>query len=214
MAAAPTGSALVVEDHPLYRDALAHVLRPIFGAAAVAVTGSAEEGLRFMQQTADLALVLLDPGLPGMNGVEAVAAFRKLRADVPVIAISASDDRRGADAALRAGAIAFVSKAASTEVMSDLVRRVCAGEVTQPLWISASGATPITDVPGDELTARQHEILALLCQGHPNKEIGLRLGLAEVTVKMHVSSLFRALGVANRTQAVIAARRRGLIPQS
>jgi DNA-binding NarL/FixJ family response regulator len=210
-----TGSALVVEDHPLYRDALAHVLLPIFGAGSVAVTGSAEEGLRLAQSTPDLALILLDPGLPGMNGAEAVAAFRRQRAGVPVVAISASDDRRGAEAALRAGAIAFVSKAASTEVVSDLVRRVCAGKVLEPLWISASGASPVVAAaPGDALTPRQREILGLLCQGHPNKEIGLRLVLAEVTVKMHVSSIFRALGVANRTQAVLEARRRGLLPEA
>lgn len=205
------GSALVVEDHPLYRDALAHVLHPIFGARAVHATGSAEEGLRLAQGTPDLALILLDPGLPGMNGVEAVAAFRRRREGVPIIAISASEDRRGADAALRAGAIAFVSKAASTETVSDLVRRVCAGEVVEPVWISASGAAALAAEPQQgELTPRQREILALLCQGYANKEIGLRLGLAEVTVKMHVSSLFRVLGVANRTQAVLAARRRGL----
>jgi DNA-binding NarL/FixJ family response regulator len=208
------GSALVVEDHPLYRDALKHVLQPIFGAAAVTATGSAEEGLRFAQGTPDLALVLLDPGLPGINGVEAVQAFRRKREDVPIIAISASDDRRGAEAALRAGAIAFVSKAASTEVVSDLVRRVCAGEITAPVWISASGVAALgAEAEEGDLTPRQREILALLCQGHPNKEIGLRLGLAEVTVKMHVSSVFKVLGVANRTQAVLAARRRGLLPQ-
>lgn len=207
------GSALVVEDHPLYRDALTHVLQPIFGAAAVAATGSAEEGLRLAQHTPDLALILLDPGLPGIDGVEAVQAFRRKREDVPIIAISAADDRRGAEAALRAGAIAFVSKAASTDVVFDLVRRVIAGEVTTPVWISASGvAAPGADADAQALTPRQRDVLALLCGGHPNKEIGLRLGLAEVTVKMHVSSLFRLLGVANRTQAVLAARRRGLYP--
>ncbi len=206
------GSALVVEDHPLYRDALSLVLRQIFGAESVGTASSAEEGIRQAQQAGDLALILLDPGLPGMNGVEAVAAFRKLRPGVPVVAISASEDRRDAEAALRAGAIAYVSKASSTEVVSDLVRRICAGEVLEPLWISASGAAVLADSPDAELTQRQQEILGLLCQGHPNKEIGLRLNLAEVTVKMHVSSIFKVLGVANRTQAVLEARRRGLAP--
>jgi len=207
-----TSTALVVEDHPLYRDALCLVLRQIFGPAGVSVAASAEEGLRLAQQAGDLALILLDPGLPGMNGVEAVAAFRRLLPGVPVIAISASEDRRDVEAALRAGAIAFVSKASSTEVVSDLVRRVCAGEVAEPVWISGSGIAAVADGPAHELTPRQQEILVLLCQGHPNKEIGLRLGLAEVTVKMHVSSIFKVLGVANRTQAVLEARRRGLHP--
>jgi DNA-binding NarL/FixJ family response regulator len=204
------GTALVVEDHPLYRDALTLVLRQIFGTAGVAAASSAEEGLRLAQQSGALALILLDPGLPGMNGVEALAAFRKLRPGVPLVAISASEDRRDVEAALRAGAIAFVSKAASTDVVSDLVRRVCAGEVREPVWISASGIQALVDEPAQDLTPRQREILGLLCQGHPNKEIGLRIGLAEVTVKMHVSSIFKALGVANRTQAVLEARRRGL----
>ncbi|HEX7250950.1 MAG TPA: response regulator transcription factor [Burkholderiales bacterium] len=206
------GTALVVEDHPLYRDALTHVLRPIFGADGVRAASTAEEGLRVAASEPELGLVLLDPGLPGLQGCEAIAAFRRVLPKVSVIAISASDDRREAAAALRAGASAFVSKAAPTEVVSHLVRRVIRGELAAPLWIAASGAEGAFQEPGEDLTPRQLEIVALLCQGHPNKEIGLRLGLAEVTVKMHVSSIFRTLGVANRTQAVLEARRRGLYP--
>ena len=203
------GSALIVEDHPLYRDALTLLLKGVFGEAGVRAASSAEDGLRQAEGASDLGLILLDPGLPGINGVEAVAAFRRRWAQIPIIAISASEDRRDATAALRAGAIAFVSKAASTDVVSDLVRKVRAGELTEPVWITASGVGSLGEESA-ELTPRQRDILVLLCQGHPNKEIGLRLGLAEVTVKMHVSALFRFLGVANRTQAVLAARRLGL----
>jgi two-component system, NarL family, nitrate/nitrite response regulator NarL len=203
-------AALIVEDHPLYRDALTHLLRQIFGASAVAAAASAEEGLRLAEASPGIVLILLDPGLPGINGVEAVAAFRRACPDASLVAVSASEDRRDASAALRAGAIAFVSKAVSTEVMSDLVRRVRAGELHEPAWITTSGPGALHENAGGDLTPRQREILVLLCQGHPNKEIGLRLGLAEVTVKMHVSSVFRVLGVANRTQAVLAARRLGL----
>ena len=207
-----TGTALVVEDHPLYRDALTHVLRAIFGGDGVRAASTAEEGLRVAASDPGLCLVLLDPGLPGLQGYEAVAAFRRALPKVAVVAISASDDRREAAAALRAGASAFVSKAAPTDVVSELVRRVIRGELAGPVWIAASGAEGALQEPGQDLTPRQVEILALLCQGHPNKEIGLRLGLAEVTVKMHVSSVFRILGVANRTQAALEARRRGLYP--
>ncbi|MGH8688539.1 MAG: response regulator [Burkholderiales bacterium] len=206
----PDGRALVVEDHPLYRDALVQLLRREFGEDRVSAASSAEEGLRLAGTLADLRLVLLDPGLPGMTGVEAIAAFRRQCADAALIAVSASEDRRDAMAAFRAGAIAFVSKAASTDVLADVLRRACAGELKAPAWVTPAGFTALVEAPMPELTARQLEILALLCQGHPNKEIGLRLGLAEVTVKMHVSSVFRALGVANRTQAVLAARRLGL----
>lgn len=202
--------ALIVEDHPLYRNALVELLGDIFGAAAVGAASSAEEGLRRAEASPGLAVILLDPGLPGMSGVEAVAAFRRVRPGAAVITVSASEDRRDAAAVLRAGAIAFVSKAASTEILADLVRRVRAGEVREPTWITSSGPGRLAEQGGDELTPRQREILLLLCQGYPNKEIGLRLGVAEVTVKLHVSALFRVLGVANRTQAAHAARRLGL----
>jgi len=203
-------TALIVEDHPLYRDALTLLLQSIFGAEGVRAAASAEDGLRLAEAASDLKLILLDPGLPGINGVEAVSAFRRRWPDIAVIAISASEDRRDAAEALRAGAVAFVSKAASTEVVSDLVRRVRSGEALAPTWITASGIGSLGEDAAQELTPRQQEILVLLCQGHPNKEIGLRLGLAEVTVKMHVSAVFKVLEVANRTQAVLEARRRGL----
>jgi DNA-binding NarL/FixJ family response regulator len=208
-----TGCALIVEDHPLYRDALLQLLRQLFEPAMVQAASSAEEGLKLAESIAGLRLVLVDPGLPGLNGSEAVAAFRRLQPGVAVVAISASEDRRDAMAALRAGAMAFISKAASNEVVIDVVRRLCNGEIREPLWITPTGALAVTDELSEPslLTPRQREILALLCQGHGNKEIGLRLGLAEITVKMHVSAVFRTLQVANRTQAVLAARRLGLV---
>ena len=203
-------TALVVEDHPLYRSALAHLLELLFGGTAVKTASSAEEGLRLAAATPDLRVILLDPGLPGMNGGEAIAAFRRQCPGAALIGVSASEDRRDAMAAFRAGALAFVSKAASTEMLADVVRRAAAGELKASTWVTPTGFSAAGDASLPMLTPRQLEILALLCQGHPNKEIGLRLGLAEVTVKMHVTSLFRQLGVANRTQAVLAARRLGL----
>jgi len=205
-------AALVVEDHPLYRSALMNLLAQIFGAGQVVAASSAEEGLRLAAAEPQLRVVLLEPGLPGMSGVEAIAAFRRQAPGAALVAISASEDRREAAAAFRAGAIAFVSKAASTEMIADLVRRAAAAELKEPVWVTPTGIGPAAEAPLPVLTQRQLEILALLCQGHPNKEIGLRLGLAEVTVKMHVTSLFRQLGVANRTQAALAARRLGLHP--
>jgi DNA-binding NarL/FixJ family response regulator len=207
-----SGTALIVEDHPLYRDALTLLLQQIFGASGVSAASCAEEGLKLAQAAGKLELILLDPGLPGMNGSEAIATFRRLYPAVAVIAVSASEDRRDAAAALRAGAVAFVSKAASTEVLADVIRRVRAGKLAEPEWITATGAGALAEDTRQTLTPRQQEILVLLCQGYPNKEIGLRLGLAEVTVKMHVSSVFRLLRVANRTQAVLEARRLGIHP--
>ena len=201
---------LIVEDHPLFRAALIHLVSATLDAVEPMAASSAEEGLKHASAARKPKLVVLDPGLPGMNGAEAIAAFRQACPDAGLVAVSASEDRRDAMAALRAGAVAFVSKAVPTEVLGDLLKRVLAGSVDKPEWITPHGSHSMEDEPTLALTPRQREILTLLSQGHSNKEIGLRLEVAEITVKMHVSAIFRALNVANRTQAVLVARRLGL----
>ena len=205
-----TASVLIVEDHPLFRAALIHLVQETLPDVEPVAVNSAEEGLRQVATMKDVRLILLDPGLPGMNGAEAIAAFCRACPSVGLVAVSASEDRRDAMAALRAGARIFVSKAVSTDMLGNLLRRVLASEVDKPEWITPQGTNSLEDEPSLVLTPRQREILSLLAQGHPNKEIGLRLGLAEITVKMHVSAIFRTLNVANRTQAVLVARRLGL----
>jgi DNA-binding NarL/FixJ family response regulator len=198
-----SGSALIIDDHPLYRDALMQLLSAI-GETGIRVASSAEEALRMSFALAEARVILLDFQLPGVSGTEAIAAMLRRFPGVPIIAVSASEDRRDASAALRAGARHFISKAVSTEVLSDVIRRVLGGDYSSPPWITPGGPGTL-EVAGDSpLTPRQLEILSLLHLS--NKDIGLRLGLAEVTVKMHVSAIFRVLEVANRTQAMQAAR--------
>ncbi|MBC7918439.1 MAG: response regulator transcription factor [Rhodoferax sp.] len=171
---------------------------------------SAEEGLRQGNAISDLALILLDPGLPGMNGVEAVRAFRRQHVSTPLIAVSASENRQEAAAALRAGANVVISKAVSLERLGEVIQRALAAEPLPSQWILPKGVETIGEDSLLNLTPRQREIIALLSQGHSNKEISIRLQLAEITVKVHVSAIFRALNVINRTQAVLAAQRLGL----
>lgn len=203
-------TALIVEDHPLYRGALIQLMRPIVGEAHTVAVSSAEEGLRQVAVLDRLGVILLDMGLPGLKGVEAIAAFVTLCPGVPIIVVSASEDRQEASRALRAGVRVFISKAVSIEVLADVVARVLSGELAEPEWITASGKASVGSVAALKLTQRQQETLVWLAQGHSNKEIGLRMGLAEITVKLHVSAVFRLLGVVNRTQAVLAARQHGL----
>jgi two-component system, NarL family, nitrate/nitrite response regulator NarL len=201
---------LIVEDHPLYRGALAALLRALFGADGVLEAGSAEEGMRAVEGARDVRLILLDSGLPGLHGSEAVKAFRRKLPCALIIAISASEERREAAAVLQAGALAFLSKAVSTERIVDIVKQALDGELREPQWITANGSATITDNASWPLTARQREILILLSRGLSNKEIGLRLNLAEITVKLHVSAIFKALNVSNRTQAALAVHRLGV----
>lgn len=200
--------ALVIDDHPLYRGALANLAQLIFGESAVAQATTAEAALHRAASMDSLRLVLLDFRLPGLSGAQAVLAFRRQFPAAAIVVVSASEDRREREAAARAGADAFLSKACSMEVLLHAVQTVLAGGKPDPSC-SLGG----THSPGGghetALSARQLEVLALLCQGLSNKEISLRLHLAVITVKMHVSALFRALGVVNRTQAVLAAQRLG-----
>ena len=202
------GCALIIDDHPLYRDALTQLLGGMLGDASVRAANSAEEGLRMAPQLPDLRLVLLDFSLPGMSGTEAIGAVMGRYPAAEIVAVSASEERMDAMAALRAGAKLFISKAVSTEVMTEAIRRVLAGDFRGPQWITPTGNGVLEPGRVSPLTPRQVEIISLLHLS--NKEIGLRLGVAEVTVKMHVSSVFRVLGVANRTQAMQAARRLSL----
>lgn len=205
-----TQTALIVEDHPLYRGALIQLMQAVVGEAGTVAVSSAEAGLRQLDELPGLGLILLDMGLPGLNGVEAIRAFVLARPLVPIIVVSASEDRQEANAALQAGAKVFLSKAVSTECITDVAQRVLSGAMVKNEWITGSGKQSLGTAGALELTPRQQETLVLLSSGYSNKEIGLRMGVAEITVKMHVSAVFRALEVVNRTQAVLAARRMGL----
>jgi len=200
---------LIVEDHPLYRGALLQLIGALVGTASVLAVSSAEEGLRLQSSLPSVNVILLDLGLPNMSGIEALSAFVHRFPAVAILVVSASEDRTEATSVLRAGARVFISKAVSAETILNVVQRLMSGGVVQPEWITPKGRTAMGGTLL-KLTPRQQETLELLAQGYSNKEIGLRLGLAEITVKVHVSAVFRALDVVNRTQAVLAARRQGL----
>jgi DNA-binding NarL/FixJ family response regulator len=202
-----TKTVLVVDDHPLFCKALVGLLREMAGCREVIAAGSAEEGLARLRG-ARPDLILLDLGLPGVAGVDAITLFRRA-CPAEIVVVSASEHRQTVDAALRAGASAVVSKSLSLETLQDILRDVLAGVPTEARWIRAAGSLALSG-PAQELTARQQEIAVLLLEGHANKEIAARLGVAEITVKTHLTAMFRALGVVNRTQAVGAIRRLGL----
>lgn len=204
-------SVLIVDDHPLYQKALTALVRELGAAEEVMAAYSAEEGLRLVRSGAAPTLILLDLGLPGVRGAEAVSAFRKICPQACIVIISASEQRQEATAAARAGATAVVSKGVEMEALRAIVAQaLTTGLSPDQKWITPPGTLPLQDDSGVRLTPRQTEILALLGQGLSNKEIGIRLGLAEITVKTHLSAVFKLLGVVNRTQAVMAIRKLGL----
>jgi DNA-binding NarL/FixJ family response regulator len=156
-----------------------------------------------------------------MNGLVAIREFRLRCPLLPVIILSALENAANARRALSAGAAGFIPKSAPTEVVLEALTEVLAGGVYLPPLLRAGDASAGRDRsalparPGTPevglLTARQLEILTFMGRGKANKEIAADFGLSEKTVKTHLSAIFKALGVVNRTQAVLAAQRMGLL---
>lgn len=212
--------ALIIDDHPLIQDAVREVLRRLDARAAIDVADGCERGLDLAADGKDLDLVLLDLNLPGLSGIPALKLWRRRYPDVPVVVLSAATDQQTVLAAIEAGAAGFVPKSSSNEVMVNALRLVLAGGKYLPpevLWHARGdvtrrtrqGATLYAQTLG--LSARQAEVLKFIARGASNKLICRELGLAERTVKAHVTAIFRALKVTNRTEAAIEAARLGLV---
>ena len=204
---------LVVDDHPLVSEALGLVVRRLDAGAEVLQASRCEAALELAEREPAMAMVLLDMRLPGaLSGVAAVRAWRSRFPAIPVVVVSAADERATMLAALAAGAAGFVPKSSSNEVIEGALRLVMGGGRYVPPELLA-GPSTTSAFTGLGLTARQLDVLRLVARGKPNKVIGRELGLAERTVKAHLSAVFRALNVSTRTQAVIAAAELGLDPE-
>ena len=213
---------LLVDDHTLFREALLHVLRQFDDTAVVIEASTAREAIRLAAHYHDLDLILLDLTLPGLNGLSALPELHELRPTAPLVILSASEDSVDVRQALDAGAMGYIPKSSSSHEMITALRLVLAGEVyVSPAMLAAvegleAVAAQVTVAAvresTDGLTPRQLEVLRLMAQGLSNKGICKRLNVAEGTVKLHVTAVMRALNTCNRTQAVIEATRRGLIP--
>jgi len=207
---------LVVEDEQKVANALREGLE---GEHYDVVVERSGESAFFTLNTETFDLVLLDLTLPGLSGMAALKTWRTRFPAVPVIVLSASSDQQTVLAALGAGAAGFIPKSSSNEVMLHAVRLVQDGgkylppEVLSPTGRANSPTSTRRDALSPErlgLTARQLEVLRLIARGANNKVICRELGLAERTVKAHITAILRALNVTSRTQAAIAASKLGV----
>ncbi len=181
-----------------------------------------EQGLTAAAANPDIDLVLLDLALPGMSGLGLISALHQRFPSLPVVVLSAMEDPENVRHAIAAGAMGFVPKSAQTRVLIEVLQQVLEGNVSVPSILGSAGlggaAASGTTAAGTStepdvalLTLRQLEVLSRLCQGKTNKQVATELGLSEKTVKAHVTAIFKVLGVVNRTQAVLVARRIGMI---
>ncbi len=197
---------LIIDDHPLFREGVGAVLRQWTPDAVLRHARDADEGLVLASQDA-YDMVLLDLNLPGLGGISAIARLQKILPRAAIVVVSSSEDAADVRRSMDAGARGYLPKSSSAETIVNALQLILAGDPFVPAFM-LHAETPAA--PG-ALTLRQIDVLKLLCEGMPNKEIGRKLGMAEKTTKNHISAIFRSLKVVNRTQAVIAARRSGLI---
>lgn len=201
---------LIADDHALFREGMCHVLNDLAGQVEILEAPDCTRALEHAGQHADIDLVLLDLNMPGKNGFAALDIFAERFPALPVVILSASNLRSDMQRALERGAMGFISKDATGSIMLNALRIVLSGEVYIPPALLLHSNTHGGQQPALALTQRQLEVLALLVEGHSNKKIGTHLGLAEGTVKMHVTAILKELNVSNRTQAAMAAEKLGL----
>jgi DNA-binding NarL/FixJ family response regulator len=208
---------LVVDDHPLFLDGLLQVLQQFDSSVSTVQVGSAEEAIsRLKADGGDFQLILADINMPGMTGLELLAALVEYEFWIPAVVISAQDNPKIIAEALDAGALGFIPKSFGAAELLDALNKVLAGEVFLPTAIkeqidrlrrSQDAAT------GEKMgvTSRQLRVLELLVKGYSNRKIALALNLSEHTVKSHLKILFSILHVDNRTACAQKAEQLGLV---
>ncbi|MCA2011900.1 response regulator transcription factor [Pararhodobacter sp. CCB-MM2] len=207
----PTDSfarALIVDDHPLFCDALALTLRGVAGVIEVDAAHSLTEALERLDRGPMPGLVLLDLDLPDVEGLDGLIRLRATQPELPVLVVSSMAEPRLIRAALAAGAAGFVPKHAGRESFRAALDAVGQGRSWLPDGMAEDDDDGAAEAVArlSQLTRQQAKILDLLCQGKLNKQIAWELSIAETTVKAHVTAIMRKLGVQSRTQAVLIAQ--------
>lgn len=201
--------ALLIDDHPLIHEIMAQVLRKALGEVDVLTESTLEAGLACASAVPQPDLVLLDLGLPGYSGLDALSRFRVHFPQMPLVVLSATCDRDSIREALDAGVIGYLPKTSKPDVMIAALRLIATGGTyIPPEALEAVGAPRRDATPG--LTQRQREVLRLILKGYSNARISTELHITPNTVKQHAHAIFATLGVSSRAEAVVAAARLGL----
>ena len=217
-AAHPHGSILLADDHGLVRHGLQLLIAEAMPQLRVHLAGSLAETVQLLATAGRFDLVLLDLTLSDVHGMAGLRRLREEYPYVPVVILSAQDDRDTVLAALDAGAMGFISKAAAPSELREALTRVLAEHrIHLPQSVSGGMAATAPEGGGRELselaalglTERQIEVLGYVVQGLRNKEIARLLDRSEVVVKKHVTATLQALGAPNRTKLLVLLSQRG-----
>lgn len=202
---------LLVDDHPIIHEVMRAVVRRAMPDAKFHAVTSLQAGISRGRSLPRLKYVLIDLGLPGCSGIDALVAFRKAFPRVTAVVISATDDQESVNDALRAGAAGFIIKTSKAGVMVAALQLVASGGIYIPpesitvLKADTSRKDALPHFPS--LTHRQSDVMRLLADGLSYREIARELGISESTVKQHAHAVYKILGVSSRVQAMIALQR-------
>ncbi|WP_084657674.1 response regulator [Natronohydrobacter thiooxidans] len=199
---------LVIDDHPLFCEALQMTLSEALGTARIETASSLGKALERIRAGLEVDAIVLDLNLPDVAGLDGLTRLRNAAPGVPVIVVSSMSEDRIITAVLHAGAAGFVPKHSPREAFVTAIRAAGQGGIYLPQGYTAPSKT--TDTDGErstidrlnDLTPQQGRILALVCEGYLNKQIAYELSISETTVKAHVTAILRKLGAQSRTQAV------------
>ena len=201
-------SIIIVDDHPLFRDALRQALSDKFSDLIISEAGSLDGLSGALEGKSETDLILLDLAMPGVKGFSGLMYLRAQYPEIPVVVVSANEDPSAIRRCIEFGASGFIPKSLPVETIREAVRTVLEGEVWTPpdLDLGEVGDGEITDlvVRLATLTPQQVRVLMMLSEGLLNKQIAYKLSVSEATIKAHVSAILQKLGVDSRTQAVIA----------
>ncbi|MBP1804867.1 response regulator transcription factor [Rubellimicrobium aerolatum] len=204
-------TALIVDDHPLFCDALSMTLRAVAGIGRTETADSLAAALARVEGKG-VDLVVLDLNLPDVSGLDGLLRLKAAVGEVPVVIVSSMTDHRMIAAAIRAGASGFVPKHSQRDVFRRALAEIALGGTFVPEGVVVEDEDAPLGGPEEairrlsQLTRQQSRILELICEGKLNKQIAFDLSIADATVKAHVTAIMRKLGVQTRTQAVLLAR--------
>lgn len=216
--ASQEGWILVVDDHPLFCDALELTLRSVMPGISVKTADRLDRARDLLAEGPAPRLVALDLNLPDVAGLDGVIEMRRASGGAPVLVVSSMDDARMVSSVMAAGASGFVPKHSPRAILEEAINTIDDGHTYLPDSFGAPEEDAVTDAVERLalLTAQQSRILQLICEGKLNKQIAYDLSIAETTVKAHVTAIMRKLGVQSRTQAVLVsqqARFNSILPE-
>ncbi|MCG7327588.1 response regulator transcription factor [Achromobacter sp. ACRQX] len=205
-------AVLLIDDHAMFREALVMALDDALPDVTIHPAASGQEALEVLDQHDAIRNVIMDFYLPDIAGADLLKRLRQRRAQLRVLVLSASQDPEDRRRAMDAGAQGFMHKSASCQELAAALLAIDEAPARTVYAPSAGSAGAAQDEAAllRALTPRQSEVLRLMCDGLRNKEISEQLNMTEKTVKTHVSAILGTLGVLNRTQATLVARRGGV----